>query len=543
MQSNQKNRMGLRLRALPACLALALGVGVGVGTSLFATVQASTDVAGSKGARWDAQIAPWLRGALSTQATEERAHQLQRMLRTALPVPASAVVVANCNDSGPGSLRDAVSVAADGDTIDMTALACSKITLATGAIGIAQDNLTLAGAGFGLLKIDANHASRALWHIGNGTLHLQDLTVTRGSKYVSDGALGNASGGCIFSSGTVVLEDSWIKDCDAGSNDVDMPVRGGAIYAKLGVGITYSAVTDSYAHSSVFEARGGGVYTPGILVASHALIANNIASGSVRGNGGGAQVGSLDSSGIPGGAAVFKYTTLSDNSASADGGGVYVTGNFTIANSTISGNSAAYSGAVSINNSANVTAPAAIFSSTISGNKSTVSGPGGILIWNVDTSIKDSTIAFNTSVRTPADLLDGSGLSAYGINVDLQNTIISNNTADTGSGPAPNDVGGNSGTTLTGTNNLIYSATSLSVPSGTITLTDPHLGPLASNGGLTFTHMPNVDSDAIDAGNNTSGATVDQRGSGFLRIWGSAADIGAVESTDRVFRNGFEVIL
>ncbi|MEO5626348.1 MAG: choice-of-anchor Q domain-containing protein [Dokdonella sp.] len=539
MQSNQKTRTRLRIRTLPACLALALGVG----TSLFVPAQASTHLAGSTGAHLDAQLAPWRRGVLSTQANEVRANQMRRMLRTPPAVPASAVLVTNCDDAGPGSLRDAVNAAADGDTIDMTALTCSKITLATGAIGIGQDNLTLAGPGFGNLDIDAVGASRVLWHIGNGTLHVQDLDVTHGSKYVSDGASGNASGGCIFSSGTVVMENSWTKYCGVASSDVDMPVRGGAIYAKLGVGITNSAVTDSAAHSTVFEARGGGVYTPGILVASNSVIANNIALGSVRGSGGGVQVGSLDSSGTAGGGTLFKYSTVSDNSASADGGGVYVTGNVTIGNSTISGNSSAYSGALSIKNGANVTAPAAIFSTTVSSNEATVDGAGGIVIWNVDTSIKDSTIAFNTSIRTPADPLDGSGVSAYDAIVDLHNTIISNNTSDTGTGPQPNDIGGNVGTTLTGSYNLIYSTTSLVVPAGTLTLTDPHLRPLANNGGTTFTHMPNVDSYAIDAGNNSSGATVDQRGIGFSRIWGSSEDIGAVESTDGIFRNDFEVIL
>ncbi|MEO5561599.1 MAG: choice-of-anchor Q domain-containing protein, partial [Dokdonella sp.] len=196
-----------------------------------------------------------------------------------------------------------------------------------------------------------------------------------------------------------------------------------------------------------------------------------------------------------------------------------------------------------INNSVSVTAPAAIFSTTVSSNEATMDGAGGIVIWNVDTSIKDSTIAFNTSVRSPASPADGSGVSAYGASVDLQNTIISNNTNDTGSGPQPNDIGGNVGTTLTGTNNLIYSTTSLVVPAGTVTLTDPLLRPLANNGGLTYTHMPNVDSYAIDHGSNSSGTTVDQRGTGFSRIWGSSADIGAVESTDGIFRNDFEVIL
>jgi hypothetical protein len=65
---------------------------------------------------------------------------------------------------------------------------------------------------------------------------------------------------------------------------------------------------------------------------------------------------------------------------------------------------------------------------------------------------------------------------------------------------------------------------------------------LANNGGPTLTNMPNYGSVVIDAGNNASGVTVDQRGTGYARILGPAADIGAVEFTlaDGIFANGFD---
>ena len=46
--------------------------------------------------------------------------------RNAPDAPA-AVAVANCNDSGTGSLREAVANAASGDTIDLSQLGCSRI--------------------------------------------------------------------------------------------------------------------------------------------------------------------------------------------------------------------------------------------------------------------------------------------------------------------------------------------------------------------------------------------------------------------------------
>jgi hypothetical protein len=54
---------------------------------------------------------------------------------------------------------------------------------------------------------------------------------------------------------------------------------------------------------------------------------------------------------------------------------------------------------------------------------------------------------------------------------------------------------------------------------------DPLLGPLADNGGPTWTHLPQAGSPAIDGGGTCTG--VDQRG--VTRPQGIACDIGAVE--------------
>lgn len=57
-------------------------------------------------------------------------------------------VVHNCNDDGPGSLREAAQLlAASGDRIDLAQLPCSRITLATGAISFGLDDLELVGPG------------------------------------------------------------------------------------------------------------------------------------------------------------------------------------------------------------------------------------------------------------------------------------------------------------------------------------------------------------------------------------------------------------
>ena len=70
---------------------------------------------------------------------------------------------------------------------------------------------------------------------------------------------------------------------------------------------------------------------------------------------------------------------------------------------------------------------------------------------------------------------------------------------------------------------------------GNITGQDPLLGPLADNGGPTFTHVLLAGSPAIDSGDDSVLGpphilATDQRGAGFPRLQGAHVDIGAYES-------------
>ena len=87
--------------------------------------------------------------------------------------PAS-IVVDNCNDSGPGSLRDVVAGAASGDMVDLSELTCSTITLTSGAIEIPQDDLYLKYSGEGGTPptVSGDLQSRIFHHTGAGTLRL-----------------------------------------------------------------------------------------------------------------------------------------------------------------------------------------------------------------------------------------------------------------------------------------------------------------------------------------------------------------------------------
>jgi hypothetical protein len=120
----------------------------------------------------------------------------------------------------------------------------------------------------------------------------------------------------------------------------------------------------------------------------------------------------------------------------------------------------------------------------------------------------------------------------------IESTIVAGNTA----GGNPDDIFAPGGT-AEGSHNLIVAAPGLGVPPDTIA-DDPLLLPLADNGGWTMTHALSEGSPAIDAGSNLQSFPFDQRGSGYFRVSGAAADIGAFEvqliPTDTIFANGFD---
>ncbi len=449
-------------------------------------------------------------------------------------LPFNSIPVTNCNDSGSGSLRDAVNNAASGDTIDMTGLTCSTITLTSGAIAVTQAALTLQGPGASNLILDAHHADIALLHDGNGSLYINDLIVENGYKYFTDAQLDPARGGCIFSAGTVALNHSVVRGCEARSSSTHYPVLGGAIYAQVGVSLDSSVITYNQAHTNTFEARGGAIYSAGFLDAIDSSIFFNEAVGGTAGDqplggyhtfGGGAFVkGNLS----------LKYSTVNFNAAPTNnGGGIFADGNVTISNSTISNNVAEVSGGLDLNG-IYATQPMTIENSTISGNSAFF--VGGISA-EESTRISNSTIAFNTETSSNKY---GAGLSGA-TSVELQSTIIGNNYQVNGSTLEPDDVGGTGAMTLSGADNLIVLSL-VTVPSGTISGQSPLLGSLAYNGGNSATHMLLSGSPAIGAGNNSANANYDQRGPGFPRVIGAHADIGAYEldTNDVIFANGFD---
>jgi hypothetical protein len=114
-------------------------------------------------------------------------------LACALPISAQAatIIVTNTNDSGPGSLRQALVDANDGDTIDATGIS-GVITLTTGEL-LVDKSVTINGAGADLLAVDGNAAS-AVFHVTSiGSVTISDLTIRNGQGDFGGGIL-NSNG-------------------------------------------------------------------------------------------------------------------------------------------------------------------------------------------------------------------------------------------------------------------------------------------------------------------------------------------------------------
>src|SRR3954465_6552440 len=108
--------------------------------------------------------------------------------------PATTITVTNGNDSGSGSLRQALAGANDGDTIQFdSALNGQTITLTSGELVVA-DSITISGPGPTLLAVsrDSQTSNFRILHIQpNHTVAISGLTI-------SNGSLINLSGAGIF---------------------------------------------------------------------------------------------------------------------------------------------------------------------------------------------------------------------------------------------------------------------------------------------------------------------------------------------------------
>lgn len=433
-----------------------------------------------------------------------------------VPIEALAVkTVGNCNDAGPGSLRQALLDAAEGELVDATGLTlvCSKISLTSNPLVVANDAQTISGPGSDKLTIDAAALSGVpvFSHSGAGTLAIDHVAVVNGTKYRNEGVSG---GGCISSQGNLKLDHVLVSNCTMTAKMPLPHARGGAIYANGYVKLTQSVVSDS-STQAMYATYGGGVYAKGGVTIDHSTISGNTAD-----NGGGIYA-KTDLQ--------VTSSTISGNTGISLGGGFMTHGSLQMTDSTVSNNTANLSGGFYVVFQATVSKASFIRNSTITGNTIDATFSAAAAEIGVPITISNSTIAFNIA----ANSVHEGALYALGGAITLQSSIIAEN--------YPFDVDVQTGTVVDGSKNLSPNSKPNVMPQDT--LPDcPLLEPLADTGGPTATLALKHDSPAINSGNNLLPLANDQRGSGFPREFG-AADIGAWEwqggADNDIFHDGF----
>ncbi|HSF83910.1 MAG TPA: carbohydrate binding domain-containing protein [Anaerolineales bacterium] len=213
-----------------------------------------------------------------------------------------AVTVVNTNDSGSGSLRQAIDQVADGGTISFDAgLADGTITLTSGPLWVSGKTVNIDGSGAPGLTVSGGGADRVLIVDPGATASVTNLTMSNG--------YGFQLAGCVLNNGTLTLDHVTVTGCLMTTNAGDFWQGGGGIYN--GDGATFNLI-DSSVVGNTAGWSGGGVYS----------FFNTTTT--------------------------ILRSTISGNISNDVGGGIRSLGNAEIVNSTISGNTATgwYGGAL-----------------------------------------------------------------------------------------------------------------------------------------------------------------------------------------------------
>ena len=373
---------------------------------------------------------------------------------------AATYTVTNTDDSGAGSLRQAIIDANSnpgGDTIDFSVT--GEIVL-SGALPNLASSIFVDGPGAKSLTIRRGLGVFRIFNItSQGIVTIKGLTISGGLEF---------EGGGIRNEGILTVTESLVQNNR--TNDGPEPY------------FCTNGINDA--------GDGGGIFNTGQLVIDHSLIMGNR-----TGNGG---PGSEPPPFVPddpddqgGGVSC----SVSPGPGGSGGAIANHDGNLIIRNSTVSGNRTGDGGYTS--------------GSGTYGN----GGNGGAIFSTGALTISNSTINANQLGNNAR----GAIFSTSSLFI-LQGSIVANTVGD-------DDIAGN---VSSGDHNLVEDPGGALSGSNNITSIDPSLGPLAYNGGPTKTHALLPGSPAIDAGGPTALIT-DQRGTGFDRVVGGTADIGAFE--------------
>jgi CSLREA domain-containing protein len=231
--------------------------------------------------------------------------------------------------------------------------------------------------------------------------------------------------------------------------------------------------------------------------------------------------GGLDRAvGVLGGAsATISGVTIRNANDAGSGGALFANGTLNLSNSTLTASTSAGGGAgFSVFGGTST-----LTNVTISGNQTADDGGGVEAFIGATATLNNVTITNNTADSDASGVGDGGGFARTGANavVNMTNTLIAGNTDRGGQTP---DCYVNGAALVSQGNNLIENTTGcgFTAAGGDKLNVNPLIGPLADNGGSTFTNALLAGSPAIN-GAGPGAAPTDQRGVP------RSSDIGAYE--------------
>ena len=381
----------------------------------------------------------------------------------ARPAHAATFTVANLNDSGAGSLRQAIldsnSNGVGADIIAFQGGLTGTITLTTGEIDI-TGALEIQGPGAGALTVSGNDRSRIFDVVSGGT----DPVTIRNLR-VHEGRAASGGGGALR-----VADQTLTLDAVTISGSVTDQDRGGGLHFAS-TGTDALVITGSTFTGNSSAERGGGAFmsTRGaVTVDSSTFTANAAQTGSGWGAGfyaTGDSVGTIvvtgstftgnNAQGLGGGfgtdhmGVTVSDTTVTGNTSDGGGAGIWLRRLVTVAtltDVTITDNTAGTYGGGLFNEYG---VGAVVTDSTITGNVATGSQGGGVVTTGafelVSSTVSDNdayiaagiassrgdlTVTESTIARNTATLFAG-GILTSSVDAIVESSTISDNSAGT----------------------------------------------------------------------------------------------------------------
>ena len=375
---------------------------------------------------------------------------------------------------------------------------------------------------FATIQCGIDHvADSGTVHVAAGTYHEHGLHLSETMNLVGAGALitiiDGGANGYVIEVSSAPFQRNTISGFTIQNGAPSGSDAGGGIYISQAhiVTIDDCAIINNIKGGGTgpLPNMGGGICNDGgVLYMNRCTVSGNTAS--ARGGG----IYTNKTFGGDSGLAVLTNCTISENivtESDGQGGGIWNSGTLTINKCCISGNLASKGSGIHTMPDATAT----LTNCTISGNSGNGAG-GGIRNWG-NMWCYSVTISENHGSVGGGFSNDGAPARMY-----FKNCIVAGNTS--GDGIHNNGYDDFDGTGIQSQGYNIDSENSCFFTAVTDQRnTDPLLGALQNNGGPTFTHALLHGSPAIDAGTCTGAPATDQRGT--PRPQGTTCDIGAYE--------------